>query len=195
MADDDDRDEGVTMAISDAEMNGLLGLFDLPAFVRRGQDLEYALARIHARCQRERTAMLDMVRVRLKQWSGAAAGPGGWDDVFVASIEPLWPQCSAEPPAWSDRPAPRRKQRAIARDLVASVTRFNRRWTEFLAGLGLEHANRMIDDYNRYYLLEKECSLGSARLAARYYSPKPRLTVEGLLADYPPLAVPELRAG
>ncbi len=39
----------------------------------------------------------------------------------------------------------------------------------------------MIDQYNRYYVLEKECSLGSARLAARHFTPKPPLTREALL--------------
>ena len=43
MADDDGREEALTLSTSDAEMNELLGMFDLPAFVRRGQDLEYTL--------------------------------------------------------------------------------------------------------------------------------------------------------
>lgn len=185
-------DEAIPMTTSDAGMNELLGLFDLPAFARRGQDLEYTLARIHARCRRERSAMLDMVRLRLRQWSAATVGPGSWAEVFATTIEPLWSLCRADPPVWADRPAPVRRQRAIARDLVASVTRFNHRWARFLDDLGLDHVNRLIDQYNRYYLLEKECCLGSARLAARFYTPKPRLTVETLLAEHPPLPVPEL---
>jgi hypothetical protein len=192
MAEDDQNDDAMTMAVPSAEMNELLGMFDVPAYVRRGQDLEYTLGRVHARCQRERDGMLEMVRVRLKQWSSAASGPEAWSAVFAASIAPLWPLTAAEAPAWAERPAPLRRQRTIARDLLASVTRFNRRWAEFLEKLDLTHANRLIDDYNRYYLLEKECSLGSARLAARHYSPKARLTVESLLVDHPALPLPEL---
>ena len=141
----------------EAEIKELLGLFDAPAFARRGQDLEYALARLHDRCARRRDAMLDMVRVRLRQWSAAVTGPDGWSSSFDAPIEPLWALAGAEPPAWADRPAPIRRRRTIARDLVASLNRFNRRWTEFLDGLDLEPLNRTIDQYNRYYLLEKEC--------------------------------------
>ena len=50
----------------------------------------------------------------------------------------------------------------------------------------------MIDQYNRYYVLEKECVLGSARLALRHFTAKTRLTRAALDADYPPLPVPEL---
>jgi hypothetical protein len=177
----------------EAEIKELLGLFDAPAFARRGQDLEYALARLHDRCARHRDAMLDMVRVRLRQWAAAATGPDPESEVFAAPIGGLWPLAGAEPPAWTDRPASLRRRRAIARDLVASLERFNRRWTHFLEGLPLDHANRLIEHYNRYYLFEKECSLGSSRLAARFYEPKPRLTRESLREDYPELPVPELR--
>lgn len=188
----DESDEPTTMTNVDAEVNQLLGLFDAPAFVRRGQDLEYALARVRVRCLRERDAMLDMVRVRLRQWAGATPGPDAWETVFTAPIAALWPLCASDAPSWSDRPAPPRRQRAIARDLIASAVRFNRRWIAFLDGLNVEHANRLVDQYNRYYLLEKECFMGSVRLAARHFTPKARLTRESLLNEYPTLPVPSL---
>src|SRR3954471_13488802 len=119
----------------ESEIKELLGLFDTPAFARRGQDLEHGLERLDARCRRERGAMLEMVRVRLRQWAGAVGGPEAWAATFTAPIDPLWPLSGAEPPAWTDRPAPARRRRAIARDLIASVERFNRRWTHFVAAL------------------------------------------------------------
>jgi hypothetical protein len=176
----------------DAELNQLFGLFDAPAFVRRGQDLEYALGRIRARCERERSAMLDMVRVRLRLWAAAVTGPAMIEGAFAASIESLWTCCHAEPPAWSERPAPESRRRQIARDLVASIERFNRRWTRFLDELNLGPINHQVDQYNRYYVLEKECFLGSTRLAARHFSAKPRLTRESLEEDFPALPVPQL---
>ena len=136
--------------------------------------------------------MLDMVRVRLRQWAGAASGFEDWVSVFRAPIDSLWSLCDAEPPAWVSQPATLRRRRAIASDLITSVGRFNRRWSEFLDDLNLDHANRLIDQYNRYYILEKECSMGSARLAARHFVPRARLTRESLLSDYPLLPVPEL---
>src|SRR5947209_18010438 len=87
---------------TDTEVRELLGLFDAPAFVRRGQDLEYGLSRLHAYCRRRREAMLDMVRIRLRQWAAAITGPHAWVGVFTAPIEPLWDLAGAEPPAWSD---------------------------------------------------------------------------------------------
>ncbi len=188
----DEPDEPTPVTSDDGAIKELLGLHDVPAFARRGQNLEYALARLHERCRRERHAMLDMVRVRLRQWAGTVAGPDNWNAAFAAPVDALWPLSGADPPVWAEHPAPPRRQRAIAQDLVASITRFNRRWTRFLEEFKFEYVNRQIDEYNRYYLLEKECSLGSARLAARYFSPKPLVTREGLLAEYPFLPLPEL---
>jgi hypothetical protein len=186
-------DEPAPLPTVDFELKELLSLFDVPAFARRGQDLEYSLERLHARCLRERQAMLELVRVRLRQWARAVAGPDEWKAIFTAPIDPLWSLSGAEPPAWSDRPAPLRRRHAIARDLVASLERFNRRWSHFVGGLDLDPSNRMIDRYNHYYVLEKECVLGSSRLAARHFVPRARLTPESLLAQYPVLPVPELR--
>ena len=191
--DQSDEDDSAPATNVDAEIKALLGLFDVPAFARRGQELEWALARLHARCGRARDERLDMVRVRLRQWAGAVNGPEAWLEVFTVPMDALWPLTGAEPPVWAERRAAPRRLRAIARDLVASLVRFNHRWERFLDDLQLDPINRMIDQYNRYYLLEKECSLGSARLAARHFTPRHRLTRGGLLADHPFLPVPEFK--
>ena len=68
------------------------------------------------------------------------------------------------------------------------MLRFNRRWAQFLERLNLEPINTVIDQYNRYYVLEKECVMGSARLAARHFQPVPRLTTSTLLDRSSPLA-------
>jgi hypothetical protein len=133
------------------------------------------------------------VRVRLRQWAAAVTGPDASATVFTSSLDPLWPLSEAEAPVWARQPAPPRRRRAIALDLISSTTRFNRRWSRFLDELDLDHVNQLIDKYNRYYLLEKECCLGSARLAARFFTPQVPLTREALLEAYPPLPVPELR--
>ena len=159
----------------------MIGLFDLPAFARRGQDLEITLRRLHDRCRQARGQLLDMVQLRLRQWSRAVTGPSLARRSSPRSIEPLWPLAQAEPPKWAESPAPIRTQRIIAGDLIAAVVRFNRRWLRFLEQLNLEPANTVIDQYNRYYVLEKECVMGSARLAARHFQPVPRLTISTLL--------------
>lgn len=176
----------------DPEINQLLGLFDVPAFARRGLELEYAINRLHERCQRERASRCEMIRVRLRQWAGATTGPDCWHEVFTAPIDGLWALSEAEPPAWTEQLASLRRRREIGRDLIASVARFNARWERYLHELKLDHVNRAIDSYNRYYMLEKECVIGSARLAARHFVTRPSVTRESLLEVYPALPVPEL---
>jgi hypothetical protein len=176
----------------ETDVKELLGLFDLPAFARRGQDLEITLRRLHERCRVARHQLLDMVRMRLRQWSHAVTGPGSWSGVFNRSIEPLWPLSDAEEPEWALSPAPLRRQRIIAGDLLAAVLRFNRRWSLVVERLNLEPTNDLIDQYNRYYVFEKECVMGSARLAARHFVAVPALTTATLILDHPLLPVPEL---
>lgn len=191
---DDAPDEFIPLEVADAETRLLLGMFDTPAFARRGHELEYSLARLRDRCRRERVERLEMVRLRLRQWAGAVTGPDAWRWTFDGPIDALWPLTGADAPAWASQPAPDRRRRTIARDLTASLERFNRRWVVFLNGLDVQLINQAIDLYNRYYLLEKECSLGSSRLAARYFQPFAPLTTETLLAEYPVLPVPGLRS-
>jgi hypothetical protein len=189
MAEDHDE-ETPLMEVVDPELRQLLGLFDVPAFARRGQDLEFSLANLHARLRRERLGMLGMVRLRLRQWAAAVEGPDAWTLTFASPIAALWELAEADTPAWAVQLASERRRRAIARDLVHSIQRFNRRWSTFLAEVNLGPVNELIDQYNRYYVLEKECSLGSVRLAARHFSPRARVTHDDLDPAYPPLPVP-----
>jgi hypothetical protein len=190
-----DETEDATPVVTDteAELKQVLGLFDAPAFVRRGNELEYALKRLRDRLGRERDGLLELPRLRLKQWALVATGPDDWLDVFSGPVAPLWALTATDPPVWSDRPAPFRRRRTVARDLTASVARFNRRWAEFLDRLVLDTVNSRVDQSTRYYLLEKECVLGSARLAAKHFEPKPRVTRGALRAEFPALPVPPLR--
>jgi hypothetical protein len=188
----DDAEDSAPLISVDLELKELLGLFDVPAFARRGQDLEYSLDRIHSRCRVQREELLEMVRLRLRQWSRAVTGPESWSEVFAAPIDSLRTMTRSELPRWAAQPAPSRQQKTVARDLIASIERFNHRWREFLDSLNLGPANQMIDQYNKYYVLEKECVMGSARLASRHFTPVPRLSPESLLKVYPTLPVPQL---
>jgi hypothetical protein len=183
-------DDAGPMEVVNPEMRELLGMFDVPAFARRGRELEDAFRRLSLLLRRQRRGMLDMVLLRLKQWADAADGPESEVTVFVESIQPLWPLTEAEPPRWASRNATDRKRRTIARDLRASVERFNRRWSARIEELNLDGINRQIDSFNRYYVLEKECALGSARLAVRHFVPRRPLERADLFVDHPLLPVP-----
>ena len=188
----DESDESNPLTSTETEIKELLGLFDTPAFVRRGQDLEYALGRLHARCRHQRDSLLEMVRLRLRQWAGVATGPDDRAGTFAAPIAALWPLAGAAPPPGHSSlprpPPPRRRARpGRQRDPVQSTA-----GPRSLDQLNLAPVNRMIDQYNRYYVLEKECVLGSARLAQRHFTPKVHVTCTALGEEYPPLPVPEL---
>ena len=64
----DETDESFTMIRGDveAEIKEIMGLFDAPAFARRGLELDDSLRRLHDRCRRARADRLDMVQLRLR---------------------------------------------------------------------------------------------------------------------------------
>lgn len=179
-------------ALGDGELTleHLCNLDSAPAFVRRGQDVEDAFNRLHSHCRRVRTDMLEMVHLRLRQWAAVASGPDDWADRFDRPVAPLWSLANAPTePLWADRPASARRRRAVAHDLIASMARFNRRWSRHVEELNLDSINVLIDGYNRYYLIEKELLIGSARLAARLFRVYPSVTVEHVFERHPPLPV------
>ncbi len=82
----------------------------------------------------------------------------------------------------------RRLRRAL-KELCASLEVFNRRWQAWLTGLDLTHINQLRDGYNRYYLIEKECALRSARVAREGFVRLAPLTLDDVRALLPALAV------
>ncbi len=138
--DDTEESPPTLNADIETEVKEMMGLFDLPAFARRGQDLEITLRRLHERCRRTRGQLLDMVRLRLRQWSRAVTGPDAWSGVF-AHRSSRSGRSRGRATRVGEAPAPLRRQRVIAGDLIAAVLRFNRRWTQFLDRLNLEPTN------------------------------------------------------
>ncbi|WP_169977207.1 hypothetical protein [Tautonia rosea] len=178
----------------DLTIEQLCNLDSAPAFVRRGQDVEEALNRLHGHCRRVRAEMLEMVHLRLRQWAAVAVGPDDWSDRFDGPVAPLWSLANAPTEAlWADRPASTRRRRAVARDLIGSLTRFNRRWSRHVEELNLDPINTRIEAYNRYYLIEKELLMGSARLASHFFRVHPLLRGEHLLERHPLLPMLQAR--
>ncbi len=173
----------------------VVALHDAPAYVRRARQVQAAFDDVLARCQKQRDEWLRMVRTRLGLLRGLA---GGWealrpllaDDAQVDALRDL--ECALEPrlrvtvtPTSSARAL-----RLALRELCDSLERFNRRWREYVAGLDLTHVNRLRDGYNRYYLLEKECAIRSARLANLGFRRLELLTHAEVAALLPTLPVP-----
>lgn len=164
---------------------------EIPAFVRRGLELDSMLQGVDDRCRRNRRKLLEMVYVRLRQWAKLATGPNDHRDAFRTSIADLWRSSEAEAPDWAAVAASSRRRKAAAHDLISSVERFNGRWVEFVDRLDLRLTNEVIEDYNRFYLVEKECAVGSARLAAMHFKTVAKIDASMIMAKFPPLPLPE----
>lgn len=189
-------DEIEPLEVTDPELRRMLGMFDTPAFARRGQDLEHALKFLHARLRRNRAELLEMVRLRLRRTIVGFESPEAWAAAVGVPFEAIWSAVGGdEPPAWGSSCGSARRRRALARELVASIERFNRRWAGLMGEINLAPINRMIEQYNRYYVLEKECVLRSSRLAARHFAPHPPVTIDDLWTAFPALPLPTTARG
>ncbi len=186
---DSPEDETPLLGV-ETEMKELLGMFDAPAFARRGLELEHAHFRLSERFRRERGPMLDMVRLRLRQWAAVADQPGA--SILEINFDELARLVEGTTDIAPATLGGVRKPRAVARDLIASAERFNLRWTKFVEETNYAPINHMIERYNRYYLIEKECTMRSARLAARNFEPRPSINTATIFRDFPLLPVPRL---
>lgn len=176
------------------EVKELMGLFDAPAFARRGRDVEWALNKTLILCRKKRLELLEMVHCRLRMWSAATTGPDDWQLAFQEPIDRIWVIAEAPAPHFKGTGTTSKKQLVqLASGLLQSVERFNTRWPQWISQLQVDSINRQIDHYNKYYVLEKECIVGSARLAARLFQPQPRMEPEWLLGQFPLLPVPKLK--
>jgi hypothetical protein len=201
-------------AESDNPLADILGHYDTPAYVRRGTQLANARAQVFQMCQSARDEHLCLVRAHwrtirrsvsdCRELRNELATEHDYELVcnlevalsthgsYAASTTSI-AESAYESVARQRRPFRLFGQRANLRALVKSIEWFNRRWSRFLAAFDLRGVNRLVTDYNRYYLLEKECAMRSARLAARGYVPARQITHDELIERYPFLAVPRLR--
>jgi len=60
-----------------------------------------------------------------------------------------------------------------------------------LAKVDLTTVNRAREDYNRYYLFEKECAVGSARTARMGFAVLSPMTLEDVARHFPLLKLPQ----
>jgi hypothetical protein len=174
------------------------GQYDAPAYARRGQQMQNALDALLAQCRRQREEWLDMVRLRLGVLQALA---GAWsalrpflaDDAQVRILEQLAAELKPSLRLPVEATTSARRLGHALDELRGSLNRFNRRWPAYLATVDLTRVNQLIDGYNRYYVLEKECVVRSAPLARHGFTPHELLSVAGLTALMPQLPVPALK--
>jgi hypothetical protein len=173
-------DDIVIPARNDPQFQYVVAQFGGPAFMRRAQRAEAALATLLDQLRQTRWEWLEMSRLRLGQLHALA---GGWERLgrFVApdSLAALRGLFDELKPTLRVPLAPTGSDmaiRAAVRDLQEALDRFNQRWRQLLATTDLTEVNRRRDEYNRYYVLEKECLVGSPRIAKQGFRPLAMVT-------------------
>jgi hypothetical protein len=175
-----------------------LAQYDVPAYVLRAQQVQDAYDGLLGRCRQQRDQWLLHVRTRLGRLYALA---GSWETLANCVAEEdlcLLQRMYAELAPRLHAPVTpissgRVLRRAVA-ELGESIERFNRRWHEFLHQVDLAPLNELREGYNRYYLLEKECAVHSARLARQGFVRLPPFTRAELTVLLPALPAPRVRA-
>ena len=179
--------------------NQVASYYGPPAYIRRATRVEAAFSELLHRCRAQRDERLMMTRIHLGMLHRLA---GDWstlrpllrDDQQVEVLRSLMATLNPRPRLTIHATRVRGKLRRALRELVASLHEFNRRWREYLAEVDLTALNRLRADYNRYYVLEKECAVRSSRLARQGFVPLAPLTFADVEAALPLLPVPQLMA-
>jgi hypothetical protein len=172
--------------------------YDAPAFMRRARRVQEAFEDLVRQCRQQRDEWLEPVALRLRtlgallrDWS--ALGPVLRDGEQLHALEGLDATLGPCHHPELESSASLRTLRQALRRLHEGIECFNRRWQEFLGKVDLAPVNALRDGYNRYYLLEKECALRSARIARQGFRRLEPVTVEELSRLLPPLPVPQVR--
>lgn len=171
----------------------VLAGYDAPAFMKRARRVKEAHDDLLLAACRVREKMMSPVREALEEVLHLA---GSWE---VAEIH-LRERGILSQLALIVRPRPYPKHSPVAvwrirwalSDLVRAIERFNSAWADHLDAINLTEINALRDGYNRYYVLEKECVVRNAVLAATGFEPLPPLTLAHLHAQFPLLPVPRL---
>jgi hypothetical protein len=179
------------------QLNELASLFDAPAFIRRARAVHDALAMLLDRCRDQRERLLLMPRIRLGTLRAEAGSfdallpwlAGSGEPAVLESLEERIAPRLRVTPGRTDSPGVLRRG---LRRLVESLTRFNARWSAYVGKLDLRPVSELREKYNRYYVLEKACSLRSDLLARQGFVPMVPLSVGEVLGHLPLLAVPRL---
>jgi hypothetical protein len=172
----------------------LLALNGAPAYAVRALQVEAAFEDLLEHCRRRRAELLELVSIRLATLRALA---GDWTvlrpwlaDGQIGALAELHAELATQLRVPVSPTASLRILRRALVELAQSIVRFNRRWDEFLQGVDVSRVNALREGYNAYYVLEKECVLGSPRLARQGFRPLEPLMVGEISALFPPLPVP-----
>lgn len=171
----------------------VLGLFDQPAYIRRALRVEDAIRAIEEKIDHERKLMLAPVRRALAVWQellrqkpDAAKLLTDRQAEAIAGVASMidGPTSHGAIGVWT-------RPRRVLGQLASAIDRLNERWVQYVEAVDVSLIEQRIDEYNRYYLLEKECAFRSPRAAARGFVHMPPFDRQRLLDRHPRLpAIP-----
>jgi hypothetical protein len=175
----------------------IAGRFGPASFMRRAKLIETTWARVLEQGDHARREQLAMVRLRVGQLHALA---GGWDalrplvpdDADRAMLAHLHDELQPDLRMPLEPTTSVRTLRGALRDLIEAMQTFNARWQRWLAELDLTAVNKAREDYNRYYVIEKECALGSAVVARRDFKALPAITRGDVEGQLPLLTLPRV---
>jgi len=176
----------------------ITGRFGAPSFIRRAKQVEVAWSNLVERLEQMRRQQLEMVGLRLGQLSARA---GTWEalrgllrDADLDRLERLHGELQPRLRMPLETTTSGRVLRSALHELAAAMEAFNQRWSNVIAGADLKPVNDVREAYNRYFLLEKECALGSARVAQIGFQRIAPVTLDDLRTRFPVLNIPEINS-
>jgi hypothetical protein len=170
----------------------LLSTFDTPAFIKRALRLEQEEQALLTQVANLRRELFLPVRLALYELWNSVTSPEALRNFFrdefsyqqILNLPGLTPGLRL---SHALRPSRPRVVRRRLHRLARACDELNRRWPLALAAFDLSGINKLVRDYNQYSLLERECAMSSARLAARGFVAKEPWTPERLALHFPAL--------
>ncbi len=165
-----------------------------PAFIARARAPQAALERLLADCSSRRDEMLEWPRSHFSSLCFRISDDWSRLDRYIVgnNAGPLFENLAAELTIAKPASSLFRTVRSLLQQFVESGCRFNEAWSRFLGDAGIDDVNRIRDDFNRMYPLEKECAFG-AEMRDHDFVPLPMLDLDYLVDRFPLLALPTLR--
>ncbi len=173
----------------------LMAQHGTPAFARRALRIQEAIDQLHERCRKQREQWLGEGRTLLEDLASLLPGWEALAPVLTSfqhvELFPFLQAALGARASFRDVSFSARRVRSRLARFVGWTQHFNVRWHAFLLTQDLAALNELREGYNRWYVIEKECALRSARLARHGFEPMPPYSIQDLLTAFPLLPVPE----
>ncbi len=172
----------------------VLGQFDAPAFIRRAKSVEMDTETLFYKCKKHRDSWLHQPQRAFHNIKSRVGGtPPDWQRLAtwtkqpeqIAYLRKLDPYME---PTLRFPPKPSRWFWGISQEIETlrrQIKGFNQAWLEWVGGIDLAEINTARDGYNKWYLLEKECSILSRAVASQGFEPIPLLKAGDILTWFP----------